>query len=138
MLRMLVLLATGAATLTVLAASATAAPPSVQVLIRHQLHGCHAWSVDGDAFRPTQRLRTSPGAILAFTDDDVMPHRLVQLAGPKVTLRTADMSTMGATASVQLFEKGRYVFTTKPGEDYMNGVDTIGADNVLRLVVLVR
>lgn len=137
MLRILVSLATAAATLTA-AASATAAPPSLQVTIRHQLHGCHAWSVDGSAFRPTQRVATAPGTTLTFTDDDVMPHRLVQLAGPKVTLRTADMHTMGATASLQLYARGRYVFGTKPGEDYMSGMKTIGADNVLRLVVTVR
>lgn len=138
MRRTLVLLAAGAAAAAALAAPTAAAPSSLQITIRHQLHGCHAWSVDGGRYLPTQRLTTTPGTILTFADDDVMPHRLVQLAGPKVTLRTPDMQRMGATASLQLFAKGRYVFGTKPGEDYMSGVKTIGADNVLRLVVTVR
>ena len=137
MRRNLSLLALGAAAATT-AASAVAAPPSVQVVIRHQMRGCHAWALNGGAYRPTQRLRTSPGTILTFTDDDVMPHRLVQLSGPRVTIRAANMHTPGATASLQVFAKGTYVFRTRAGEDYMPGMKTIGEDNVLRLVVTVR
>ena len=39
---------------------------------------------------------------------------------------------------VTFAKPGRYVFGTKPGEDYMKGIKTIGADNVLKLVVTVR
>jgi len=102
------------------------------------MRGCHAWAVDGGRYLPTQHLTTSPGAILTFVDDDVMPHRLVQLAGPKVTIHAANMHSPGASASLQVFAKGRYVFRTRAGEDYMSGMKTIGADNVLRLVVTVR
>jgi len=44
---------------------------------------------------------------------------------------------MGASARLTFSAKGKYVFTTRAGEDYMKGVKTIGADNVLRLVVTV-
>jgi plastocyanin len=127
-----------AVTAAVTAASALAAPPSYQVQIRHQLTGCHAWSIAGGPFRASQTLTTAPGTQLTFVDNDVMPHTLVQLAGPKVTLTTPFMHKPGATATTQLFAKGRYVFRTKAGEDYMKGVKTVGADNVLRLVVVVR
>ena len=138
MRRMLALLAIGAATVSALAASAGAAPPSVQVLIRHQVKGCHAWSVGNNAFAATQRLSVAPGTMFTFTDNDVMPHQLVQLSGPKLTLHGVNMHMMSARASIQLFAKGRYVFKTKAGEDYMNGVKTIGEDNVLKLIVTVK
>src|SRR5690348_15739160 len=94
----LALLALGAA--AALAAPAVAAPPTVQLTIRHQMHGCHAWAVNGGRYLPTQHLTTSPGTMFTFVDDDVMPHRLVQLAGPKVTIHAANMHTPGASASL--------------------------------------
>jgi plastocyanin len=121
-----------------LAGAAAAAPPSVQVLIRHETKGCHAWSVDNGAFAAKQKLTAAPGTTITFTDNDVMPHRLVQLAGPKATLRTPNMHTMSATASVKLLAPGTYVFGTKAGEDYFKGVKTVGPDNVLRLTVVVK
>ena len=46
---------------------------------------------------------------------------------------------MGASLKVTFTQPGVYHFTTKPGEDYpgMNGMKTIGEDNVLRLTVVV-
>lgn len=138
MRRLLALLAISAATVSALAASAGAAPPSVQVVIRHQMRGCHTWSVDNNAYAAVQRLTVAPGTMFTFTDNDVMPHRLFLLSGPKVVLHGANMHTMGAHASTQLVAKGRYVFRTRAGEDYMQGMTTIGEDNVLRLIVTVK
>ena len=120
------------------AASASASPPSHQILISHEVKGCHAWSLDGDAFAAKQTLTATPGTRLSFVDNDVMPHRLFQVSGPKVTLSSPNMHMMHAAASTELLKKGRYVFGTKAGEDYMSGVKTIGEDNVLRLVVVVK
>ena len=127
-----------AVTAALTAASAQAAPPQYQVLIRHQVHGCHAWSIAGGPFKATQFLRTAPGTQLTFIDNDVMPHTLFQLSGPKATLTTPNMHKPGADSTVQLFAKGRYVFGTKAGEDYMDGMKTVGPDNNLRIVVVVR
>jgi hypothetical protein len=44
---------------------------------------------------------------------------------------------MSARAHVGFPAKGTYVFTTKAGEDYMQGIKTIGEDNVLKLTVIV-
>ena len=38
---------------------------------------------------------------------------------------------------VTFSKAGVYKLTTKPGEDYMKGMKTIGEDNVLRLTVKV-
>jgi plastocyanin len=108
------------------------------LMIRHQVHGCHAWSVDGSAYKPLQVLALRHGGTLVVTDDDVMSHTLVETNGPSVRIAHPDMARMGATVRITFTHPGTYRFTTKPGEDYMKGVETIGADNVLRLTVNVH
>jgi hypothetical protein len=68
-----------------------------------------------------------------------MPHKLVQLAGPKARLISPAMNHMSAQARIVFAKKGSYRFTTKAGEDYpsMGEMKTIGEDNVLRLNVVV-
>jgi hypothetical protein len=44
---------------------------------------------------------------------------------------------MGASLKITFTKPGVYHFTTKPGEDYMAGMKTIGEDNVLKLTVIV-
>jgi plastocyanin len=119
------------------ASAALASPHSAELTIRHQMRGCHSWSLDGKTWNPTQKLQLNRGGKLTVVDTDVMPHTLVQLSGPKATISGAAMKHMGATAKLTFQAKGRYVFNTKAGEDYMKGVKTIGEDNVLRLVVTV-
>ena len=55
-------------------------------------------------------------------DNDVMPHKLVQLAGPGVRY-TGNPALRHVSASVDVtFPKaGVYRFTTKAGKDYMAG-----------------
>jgi plastocyanin len=127
-----------AAITAAIAAASAAASPTTSVLIRHQLVGCHSWSVNGGAFKASQKIVVHPTTRVSFTDTDVMPHTLFQLSGPKVSLVTPNMHKPGAHASFQLMQKGTYVFGTKAGEDYMKGVVTKGEDNVLRLTVIVR
>jgi len=111
---------------------------TVHVTIRHQLHHCHAWSVDGSAYKASQTVDVARGTTVVFTNNDMMPHTLIQLSGPKASLAHAFMNHMGATAKVVFAKAGTYSFKTKAGEDYMAGVKTIGADNVLRLTVVVK
>lgn len=142
MIRIVPFLATAA--LAAIAASSTAASTSVGVAIRHQVRGCHTWVVAGRAAGPSQRLDVSPGTSLAVSNYDVMPHTLVQLAGPHLALRAADMGYMGARTTVVLKAPGVYRFKTVAGEDYpmmvamMGEPKTIGEDNVLKLTVVVR
>ena len=122
-----------------LAASALAAPSkNGTVTIRHELRGCHSWAVSGGAFKATQMLTLGVHRTLTVTNNDVMPHALLQLSGAKLALQSPLMAHMSATAKVTFPKAGVYVLGTKAGEDYMKGVKTIGADNVLRLVVTVR
>ncbi len=120
-------------------ASSAAGGSSVGVTIRHALHGCHAWAVAGHAFAPSQSVKVAPGTSLVFTNTDVMPHTLVQLAGPRVTLTAPKMGHMNARTSIVFKTPGVYRFKTIAGEDYPGmELKTIGEDNVLRLTVVVR
>jgi plastocyanin len=130
----------GALALTVAllgASSAYAQSSHAGLTIRHQLRGCHSWSFNNGPYKPSLKIKVAAGTTLTVTDNDMMPHRLIQLAGPKLHLVSPAMNHMGATAKVTFLKKGIYRFGTKPGEDYMKGIKTIGPDNVLRLTVTV-
>lgn len=131
-------LAAAALAVLVLTAPAGAASP-LPITIRHQVKGCHTWAVAGGAFRASQTIRLARGKTIAITNHDVMPHMLVQLAGPRLTLHAAKMNHMGASTHVTFTRPGTYRLRTVAGEDYpsMQGMKTIGEDNVLRLTVVV-
>ena len=83
-----------------------------------------------------------PETILGYpviVNNDIMPHKLVKLSGPALALAAnANMNHMGATTHLKFAKAGAYKFTTRPGEDYMKGMNTIGEDNLLKLTVTVR
>jgi plastocyanin len=118
-------------------ASAAAAPGHASVLIRHQTKGCHSWSVNGGAFKASQSITLRRGAVLSVTNTDVMPHTLVLKSGPSLRIAHPKLGHMGASLTLTLTKPGIYHFGTKAGEDYMAGIKTTGADNVLRLTVVV-
>jgi len=125
------------------------------LVIRHQLRGCHAWSLNGGTYRPSQTAEIRAGGWISVTNNDVMAHKLVKVAGPAVSYTRlsagmagramgmsgrfppAMLARMGASVRVTFTKPGVYRFTTKPGEDFMPGMQTAGADNVLRLTVRV-
>jgi hypothetical protein len=126
------------------------APASATLLIRHQRAHCHAWSLNGGPFAAVQTVSLTAGGTIRVIDDDVMPHRLVQVAGPAVSMRNGTtmpmmgrygsktpglMNHMGATTTVAFAQPGTYRFRTRAGEDYFKGVVTTGDDNVLALTV---
>ena len=117
--------------------SAVPAGSTGTIAIRHQMRGCHSWSFNSGPFKASQSVSVNAGTVLRFTNNDVMPHRLVQAAGPKVRIAHPNMSKIASSATVTLTQKGVYRFTTKAGEDYMPGMKTIGEGNVLRLTVTV-
>jgi plastocyanin len=112
---------------------------SVKVLIKHQTHGCHSWSVNGGTFGASRTARAEIGGLATFVNNDVMPHKLVLISGPAVKfVGNRAMNHMGASVKVSFTRAGTYRFTTKPGEDYKGiTLKTTGEDNVLRLTVTV-
>jgi plastocyanin len=129
------------AALAALAVTSSApAGGTATIAIRHQMRGCHSWSFNSGPFKASQSVIVKAGTVLTFTNNDVMPHKLVQAAGPKVRLTHPNMSKMAASTTVKLTQKGVYRFTTKAGEDYAwaGSMKTVGEDNVLRLTVRVK
>jgi hypothetical protein len=129
-----------AAIVALVAAAPAGAGSSATITISHQMRGCHMWQLGNGKPAPTLNIALKAGTVLRFVDNDVMPHKLVQLSGPKLSLTSANMNHMSASMSVKLARKGTYRFTTKPGEDYKQfaSMKTVGEDYVLRLTIHVK
>lgn len=136
MIKRTLLVLTAAALLVVPAASAA----TTTITISHQTKGCHLWQLGAANPKVTLSLTVAAGTALRFVNNDVMPHRLIQQAGPKLALVKPNMKRMSASTTVKLTHAGVYRFTTKAGEDYpwMKSMKTIGEDNVLHLTVHVK
>jgi plastocyanin len=122
------------------AAAPAGASRSATITISHQTRGCHMWQLNNGKPTPTLNVTLKAGTMLRFVNNDVMPHKLVQQAGPKLSFMGANMNHMSASTGAKLVRKGTYRFTTKAGEDYMNMsmMKTVGEDYVLHLTVHVK
>jgi plastocyanin len=120
--------------------SAAPAGAGATIAIRHQMRGCHSWSFNSGPFKPSLSVNVKVGTVLKITNNDVMPHKLVQTTGLKLRLVHPNMSKMESSATVTLTQRGVYRFTTKAGEDYAwaRSMKTAGEDNVLHLTVHVK
>jgi len=131
--------ALGAVGAAMACANVASAHAPVTITIRHQMRGCHMWSYANGPYKASLKVTVDRDATLRFVNNDVMPHRLVQLAGPKAAIGKANMNHIGAVAVLMFPGKGVYTFRTRPGEDYKGmAMHTIGRDNVLRLTVVVK
>jgi hypothetical protein len=153
MKRTILLTALGTAVLAI-ALPASAAPGGASLAIRHQVRGCHSWSLNGGAWKTTQHIRLASGESLVVTNNDVMFHKLVKVSGPTVVFQLLTtgspmkgtvklpwapglMGRPGATVKVTFPKAGVYRLTTKSGEDYMPMGATVGEDNVLHAIITV-
>src|SRR5690348_7968917 len=123
-----------------LAAASAGAAGTATITISHEMRGCHMWQLGSGKLAPSLKIDLAHGTTVRFVNNDIMPHKLMQLAGPKLALKGANMNRVSAVAIVKFAHAGAYRFTTKPGEDYklFAGHKTIGADYVLRLTVHVK
>src|SRR5262249_56975434 len=64
------------------ALTASAAPMNATLTIRHQLRGCHSWSLNGGAFQPSQTVRLAGGGSIAVADQPVIYPPAVEGARP--------------------------------------------------------
>lgn len=128
------------AAVALVAVSSAAAGSSATITISHEMKGCHMWQLGNGKLAPNLVVTLKAGTALRFVNNDIMPHRLTQSSGPKLTLVRPNMNRLAATATAKLTRKGTYRFTTKPGEDYkiFAGHKTIGEDYVLHLTVRVK
>jgi plastocyanin len=112
---------------------------AASLVVEHATAGCHTWSLNGSEMAAHQVARLEHGNGITITDNDVMPHELIQTGGPAAQMAGMQMAKMGAQATVVFPTPGVYKFTTKAGEDYpsASGIVTTGEDNVLTLTVYV-
>jgi hypothetical protein len=117
--------------------STTVGGTNVELRIAHVLRGCHVWN-DGRRRAATMRLSMPRGGRLTVLDQDLDPHQLVELKGPRLRM-PAPMAMMG-TGRLRFMRPGVYRLATKtvelPGQS-MPEATTVGPDNQLRLVVTV-
>lgn len=108
-----------------------------ELRIAHVLRGCHVWN-SGQRRAATMRLSLPRGGRLTILDQDLDPHQLVELSGPRLRM-PGPMAMMGK-ARVRFAQAGTYRLATKtvelPGQA-MPEAKTIGPDNRLKLVVTV-
>src|SRR5262245_4273027 len=123
-----------------LAASPAAAGGAATITITHEMKGCHMWQLGSGKLKPNLTITLRRGTSLRFVNNDIMPHRLIQTAGPKLTLVRPNMNRLSAVATTKVKRKGTYRLTTIAGEDYpmFAGHKTIGEDYVLHLTVHVK
>ena len=150
---MLTAAAFGAAGAFTSAGVAAGSATGASLVIRHQVKGCHEWSLNGGAYGATKTVKLSRGGTLSITDNDLMPHQLLKLSGPAISERLVKPGTpsmgkmkapyaaglmphMGAMLRVTFNKPGVYKLRTKSLEDYMP-IKTVGEDNVLRVTVVV-
>lgn len=144
---------TGVAVVLVAPTSAAAPPDSASILIRHQLRGCHTWSLNGGAYRAELDVKLARGGTVTITNIDLMVQKLIRERGPTVRMKAIShdhmklvglhritgsgvMSHMGAALKVTFPRAGTYRFRSEDLGDYFE-LKTAGEDNRLILVVRV-
>ena len=82
-----------ATALVAFAVPASASPGSATLVIRHQIHGCHSWALNGGAYKATQRIHLARGGSLVVTNNDAMYHQIVKTAGPAILFKLINAGT---------------------------------------------
>jgi hypothetical protein len=125
-------LAVVAAALPMGQAGATRVPTVLE--IKHFVRGCHVFSTN---VKPAVSLRLRKGDRIRLVDHDVMDFDVTQTAGPRVAL--ADPRLRRSEVRLLAFRKaGLYRFEAKNVQTSEElGIQTLGPDNTLRIVVRV-
>jgi hypothetical protein len=71
------------------------APTGATLVIHHQTHGCHAWSLNGGPYIVHQVASLARGGSLTVTNNDLMIQELVKTSGPAVKMKLVKQSHMG-------------------------------------------
>jgi hypothetical protein len=113
-------------------AGATRVPTVLE--IKHFVRGCHVFSTKE---KPAVSLRLRKGDRIRLVDHDVMDFDVTQTAGPRVAL--ADPRLRRSEVRLLAFRKaGLYRFEAKNVQTSEElGIQTLGPDNTLRIVVRV-
>src|SRR6478609_6902732 len=75
-----------------LAASPAAAARTATITISHEMKGCHMWQLGDGKLASKLTISLKAGTTLRFVNNDIMPHRLIQSAGPQLSLVHPNMN----------------------------------------------
>jgi hypothetical protein len=107
------------------------------VTIVHVQKGCHVWTAGKAAGAASAKVLLRRGQRLTVLNKDLDTHMLVRVAGPKLALGKPIM--MNGRVTLTFAQPGVYKLRTKqietPG---MPEVETMGPDNMLSMLVVVR
>jgi hypothetical protein len=127
----------GLALIAVPFATAAAASPTFRLSIVHTVHGCHVW-VTTKVLGPSTRITVKPGTRLEIRPQCPMDFDLAQVAGPKLVLG-APRLLRGTSRTIVFARRGVYRLTARNVQSPADvGLQTLGADNLLTLTVVVR
>lgn len=109
----------------------------VVLSIVHVVHGCHVWQVKARDVGPTTAVHIHQGGRVTIRDSCPMDFMLAQVSGPALALGDPTFHT-GTQRTLRFARRGRYVIrATETMTSEQMGLQTLGTDNVLRLVVVV-
>ncbi len=108
-----------------------------RLTIVHIRKGCHAWSSGEGAPAAGVKIVLERGHRVTLVNQDLDQHKLVRLSGPKMAL--GKTLRMNDRVTLRFRQAGVYRLRTvrveSPG---MPEVETMGADNILAMLVVVR
>jgi hypothetical protein len=117
--------------------TAAAASPTVRLSIMHTVHGCHVWMTT-KALGPSTTITVKRGTRLEIRPLCPMDFDFAQVAGPRLVLGNP-RTLRGSTRTVVFPRTGVYRLTARNVQSPADvGLQTLGADNVLTLTVVVR
>ncbi len=116
---------------------AVAAPSkTVQLAIVHTVSGCHIWQT-AHAHGATTALKLKKGDKITLRISCPMDFNLMQMKGPRLALGDPTLHT-GTQRTIVFAKRGVYVLMATNLESSAEmGLQTLGADNSLRLTVTV-
>jgi hypothetical protein len=121
----------------VAAVFAVAAPSkTVQLAIVHTVSGCHIWQA-AHAHGPAAVLKLKHGDKITLRVSCPMDFMLMQVKGPRLALGDPTLHT-GTQRTIVFAKRGVYVLQAMNVQSSAEmGLQTLGADNALRLTVTV-
>lgn len=119
--------------------TALAAPSkTVPLAIIHTVQGCHVWQAAAHSLGATAKVTVARGGTVAVRVNCPMDFTLTQVRGPKLDVGDPTLHT-GTVRTLAFGKKGVYVLRAvniQSSEEM--GLQTLGPDNGLSLVVTVR
>lgn len=117
--------------------SGAAASRTLALSVVHYVRGCHVWKTSS-TLGPSATVTVERGTTLRIRISCPMDFDLAQTAGPKLRLGGPRLFA-GTTRAVAFARPGLYRLTAKNVQtSEEQGLETLGADNTLRLTVRVR